>query len=232
MMKFSKTKKRSNTARLSIACLCILFAAGMLAGCSSGSGEFQKSSYTADGTQVKEIQIQVRDREIEVALSQDQQISLEYAESEKEGYSISVSQDNVLTMAAKNNKNWTDYFGGKADAANRKILLRIPSGLLSSLTLSTTNGDLLLPALEVTGSLSLSANNGDIRFEKLGVGNALDLKAKNGDIRGTVAGSYEEFSISCESKKGESNLPSKKDGAPKALTVANNNGDITIEFAG
>ena len=121
---------------------------------------------------------------------------------------------------------------GKADAANRKILLRIPSGLLSSLTLSTTNGDLLLPALEVTGSLSLSANNGDIRFEKLGVGNALDLKAKNGDIRGTVAGSYEEFSISCESKKGESNLPSKKDGAPKALTVANNNGDITIEFAG
>ena len=89
MMKFSKSKKRNNTARLSIACLCILFAAGMLAGCSSGSGEFQKSSYTADGTQVKEIQIQVQDREIEVALSQDQQISLEYAESEKEGYSIS-----------------------------------------------------------------------------------------------------------------------------------------------
>ena len=113
-------------------------------------------------------------------------------------------------MAAKTDKNWTDYFGGKADAANRKILLRIPSGLLSSLTLSTTNGDLLLPALEVTGSLSLSANNGDIRFEKLGVG-----RLRTGISAAQWPGAMRNFPSPARVKKGRATCLLKRTEHPR-----------------
>ena len=72
---------------------------------------------------------------------------------------------------------------------------------------------------------------GNISFGSLGVGGALTLNVKNGDISGAVAGSYEEFSIQSEVKKGESNLPDQKDGGEKVLQVSANNGNVEIAFA-
>lgn len=129
------------------------------------------------------------------------------------------------------NKEWTDYIGSKPAAEDRKISLQVPDALLESLTISTTNEDITLPALAVTGQISLSTNGGSIAFETLDVGSALTLSAKNGDISGAVAGSYDDFSIQTELKKGESNLPGDKDDGEKALRVSCNNGDVDIAFA-
>ena len=118
-----------------------------------------------------------------------------------------------------------------ASAENRKISLQIPDSLLANLALSTTNEEITLPALTVTGSISLSSNGGDISFEGLAVGDTLNLTVKNGDIAGTVMGSYDDFAIQSELKKGESNLPERKDGGEKTLNVSSNNGDVSIEFA-
>ena len=172
----------------------------------------------------------MRDREIEVTLSDDEQVHIQYSENSKEYYDISVSDGNVLTMVNANNKEWTDYIGGKPSAENRKISLQIPDALLDTLTLSTTNEDISLPALAVTGSINISSNGGYISFGNLVVGSALTLNVKNGDISGAIVGSYDDFSIQSEIKKGESNLPDKKDGGEKALTVSSNNGDVNIEF--
>ena len=59
--------------------------------------------------------------------------------------------------------------------------------------------------------------------------NSLTLSIKNGDIRGTVKGSYDDFSISTEVKKGDCNLPEKSRGA-KTLDVSCNNGDVMIDI--
>ena len=75
------------------------------------------------------------------------------------------------------------------------------------------------------------ADAGSIAFETLDVGSALTLSAKNGDISGAVAGSYDDFSIQTELKKGESSLPGDKDDGEKALRVSCNNGDVDIAFA-
>ena len=56
------------------------------------------------------------------------------------------------------------------------------------------------------------------------------VENKNGKITGTVAGSYDDYTIACNIKKGESNLPTEKNGGSKTLTATNNNGDIAIEF--
>lgn len=199
-----------------------------MAGCSNSSQPFEEKSYTPD-TQVNEINLDVRDRQIEVTLSEDEQVHIQYSENSKEYYDIAVS-GNVLTMTSASSKEWTDYVGGKASAEDRKIVLQIPNTLLDSLSLSTTNEDVLLPTLTVKGGISISSNGGNITFENLNVGNALTLTAKNGDISGAIVGSYDDFSIQTEIKKGESNLPSNKGSGEKILNVSCNNGDVDIEF--
>ncbi|MCI9274087.1 MAG: DUF4097 domain-containing protein [Clostridiales bacterium] len=209
--------------------LCLVLSTFVLSGCSNNSEPFEEKSYTP-GTQIHEIHLDVRDREIEMSISEDDQVHIRYSENSKEYYDISVSDENVLTMASASNKEWTDYIGVKPSAKDRKISLQIPDALLENLTLSTTNEDINLSELVVTGSISLSANNGNITFGKLDVGNALDLTAKNGDISGTVTGSYDDFAIQSEVKKGKSNLPDNKDSGAKTLHVSCNNGNISIDF--
>ncbi|HIV19542.1 MAG TPA: DUF4097 family beta strand repeat protein [Candidatus Merdivicinus intestinigallinarum] len=208
--------------------LCLVLGVFALTGCSDNSEPFAEKSYTPD-TQVNAVNLDVEDREIEVSLSQDGQVHIDYSENSKEYYEISVS-DGVLTMTSASDKEWTDYIGVKSSDEDRKISLQVPDALLETLTLSTTNEDISLPELAVTGSVSLSANGGDISFEALEVGSALTLSAKNGDISGAVMGSYDDFAIQTEIKKGESNLPDQKDDGEKTLNVSVNNGDVDIEF--
>ena len=150
-----------------------------------------------------------------MSISEDDQIHISYFENSQETYDITVSDEQVLTMTSASNKDWTDYIGGKPSAENRKILLQIPDALLDTLTLSTTNEDISLPALAITKSINISSNGGNITFGNLEVGSAISLTVKNGDISGTVVGSYDDFAIQKKKKKGESNLPDNKDGGEK-----------------
>ena len=209
--------------------LCFVMSSFALAGCSGESEPFKKKNFTPD-TQVNGINLDVRDREIEVALSSDEQVHIQYSENSKEYYEIAVSDENVLTMTSASDKEWTDYIGGKPSAEDRKIVLQVPTALLDTVILSTTNEDVFLPVLAVTGSIDVSTNGGNITFENLDVGNTLTLTVKNGDISGTVAGSYDDFAIQSEIKKGDSNLPNNKESGKKMLNVTSNNGDINIEF--
>lgn len=215
--------------KIILSVLCLLVSVFTLAGCSNNSEPFEEKTYTPD-TQISEINLDVRDREIEVALSEDEQIHIQYSENSKEYYEIAVSDENVLTMTSTSDKEWTDYIGGKPSAEDRKIVLQVPTALLDTVTLSTTNEDVSLPVLAVTGSIDISTNGGNITFESLDVENTLTLTAKNGDISGTVIGSYDDFAIQSEIKKGDSNLPDNKDSGDKTLKVSSNNGDVNIEF--
>ena len=208
---------------------CLILSSSILSGCSNNSEPFEEKSYTSD-TQINEINLDVRDREIEVSLSEDEQVHIQYSENSKEYYDISVSDENVLTMVGASDKEWTDYIGVKPSAANRKISLQIPDKFLENLTLSTTNEDITLSSLAVTGRIHISSNGGNIAFGKLDVGENLTLNVKNGDISGVIAGSYDDFAIQSEIKKGESDLPDNKDSGEKTLSVSGNNGNVNIEF--
>lgn len=209
--------------------LCLVLGSSILSSCSNSSEPFEEKNYTSD-TQINEINLDIRDREIEVSASEDEQIHIQYFENNKEYYDISVSDENVLTMTSASDKEWTDYIGVKTSAEDRKISLQIPDALLNNLTLSTTNEDITFSALALAGSANISSNGGNIVFENLDVSSNLTLNVKNGDISGTVVGSYDDFSIQSEIKKGKSNLPDNKDGGEKTLNVFANNGDVNIEF--
>ena len=209
--------------------ICLVSGCLALTSCSNSSQPFTEKSYTPDA-QIREVHLDVRDREIQVTGSEDGQVHIQYSESDREGYDISVSDDHVLTMTSAGDKAWTDYIGEKPPAQDRKILLQVPDALLKNLTLSTTNEDITLSPLTVTENLRISVNGGNIAFEKADVGNALALTVKNGDISGTVTGSYDDFAIQTEIKKGESNLPGHKENGQKTLTVSSNNGNVSIDF--
>lgn len=209
--------------------LCLVMSSFALTGCTGESEPFEEKSYTPD-SQIKEINLDVRDREITVTQSEDDQVHIQYAENSKEYYDISVSDGAVLSMESASSKEWTDYIGGKPSAEARKIVLQIPDTSLVNLSISTTNEDVLLAELAVTGDITVSCNGGNISFERLNVGNALSLTVKNGDISGKVLGSYDDFAIQSEIKKGDSSLPDSKEGGEKALNVSCNNGDVDIAF--
>lgn len=212
--------------------LTLFFALGclVLVGCSNNNDPFVQKEYIADVSQIQKIGIDVRDRQIEVSISEDNQIHIVYSENSKETYDITVSDENILTMASASNKDWIDYIGGKPSAENRKISLQIPDTFLDSIVLSTTNENISLQTMAVIGSISLSSNGGCITFENLNVGNSLTLTVKNGDIRGTIIGNYDDFAIQSEVKKGKSNLPDNKKAGERTLSVSGNNGDVDIEF--
>lgn len=211
---------------------CFFVAAGLLSGCSDfgTDGLFQEKQYTADSGAVQAIRLDVRDREVLVSLSEDEQIHIGYCESGREFYDFAVSEEKALTMTLETKKEWSDYIGGKTAAENRIIHLQLPVGLLTSLTIATTNGNITLPPLTLRDGASLRVNNGDIQFERLEVGQGLELEVKNGDIRGTLEGGYDDFAMACEVKKGTCNLPAEKTDGGKSLKVALNNGDADITF--
>lgn len=208
---------------------CTVFAALLAAvGCSGGK-TFAAKRYSSGEDSVTSVSIDVTDRKVEVVASADGQVHIDYSESEQEFYSIRLAEDGALTMTLETNKNWTDFIGTKPAAQYRKITLAVPSGL-SDLTIKTTNETIGITSLTVQNAVMLDCNGGNIAFELLGVGKSLDVTAKNGNITGNVLGGWDDFSIACEIKNGESNLPERKEGGEKSLTVNCNNGNIDIQF--
>jgi hypothetical protein len=208
----------------------VLMLMSVLTGCSGDGEAYTERTYTADDEQIRGVVIDVRDRFVEVIPSADEKIHIDYSDSAKEGYDISVSEENLLTMTLVSSKEWTDYIGGKAPANVRKITLQLPDALLDSLSISTTNEDVDIAALAVSGSVYLNANGGNISFDELTAGEKIALDVKNGNISGAVSGSYDDYSIKCNIKKGDSNLPENKEGGSKLLTINANNGDVEIDI--
>lgn len=198
-------------------------------GCAA-EDNFTAQKYSSVDSKIQSVSIDVQSRQITVSTSQDNQLRINYFESKKEYYDISVSKDNVLVVTLIKNKEWTDYFGTKPPLDYRKINIEIPHALLSNLTITTTDENIILSPIAVEGAISLSSNGGSIEFEQMSVGTALTLATKNGGIMGTIIGSYDTFSIACEIKKGECNLPLAKTDGEKSLIANCNNGDIVIDF--
>ena len=189
---------------------------------------FEQGDYTADSS-VTGLVLNAQDREIEIVKSEGSQILLTYYESQQEYYDFSVA-DGVLTVTYVTDKGWTDYIGSKPDAQYRKIRIEIPADLLTDLDVSTTNEKISLQGVSASGTMALNSDGGDLNLDAVDAGEGLNLTAKNGNISGSVLGGWDDFAITCEVKKGDTNLPEQKPGGEKFLNVSCNNGDVDLEL--
>lgn len=209
----------------------LISAALLLSGCSQSDVDYTERSFAEDFTKVSEIVIDVRDRSVEISQSDDESIRINCYESEKEFYDIALSENGVLKMTAADSKEWSDYIGGNAPDENRVIKISLPASYAGNLSVSTTNENVSLSALTIKNSVDINVNGGNISFDQLNAEKSITLNVKNGDIRGKISGGYDDWSISCEIKKGDCNLPLDKDGGEKKLSVTANNGDIEIDLS-
>ena len=209
----------------------ILFAIAMSLSWSACAGEaaFSAMEYTAGADDVRSLIIDVRDRSIDVVPSDDGQVHIDYSISSKEGYDIRI-EDGCLSVHGTSDKSWMGFMGGMSSAESRKIVLRRPEIVLDAVSIATTNENITVQYLPSAGEISFTSNGGDIIFENIDASESIGLRVKNGDIMGSIAGSWDEYSIRCSIKKGDCNLPSEKDGGEKYLYVETNNGDADIDF--
>ncbi len=214
---------------LSLLCVAIvgltLFA---FTGCANND-TFTAKSYTSGENVIESVSIDISDRQIDIGVSDDEQVHIEYFDGEKEYFDIIVSEHNALSVKLEFNKESTDFIGSKAAAEYRKITVKLPT-TVTMLSVNTTNERIKVEQLTIADSITITNNGGNIEFNKITVGNALSLNTKNGNITGSLIGGWDDFSIKCTIKKGNSNLPAEKNGGEKSLNTNCNNGDINIEF--
>ena len=201
---------------------------GAMSGCTSDE-VFTAQTYVGEG-EVRSVSVDVTDRVVEIAPSEDGKLRIEYYESDKTSYSISLSEEGVLSVTLDLDQSWTDFVGVQPSAEYRTIRVCLPQEL-TDVSVSTTN-----EAISATGTISaqnvsLTVNGGDLSFEKISAGSSVTLSAKNGNITGTIVGSWDDYAITCNVKKGETSLPESKTGGSKTLAVDCNNGDVEVEIA-
>lgn len=211
---------------LAAAIVCAVLALGAAGGCKNEEN-FSEKSYSCAGESVQSVNIDVRDSAVEIAPSEDGTLRLEYFESESRAYEIALT-DGTLAVTLAERDGLGGYFGVLPDARFRTLRLFLPDGL-RALSVSTTGEDITLAPLALSERIWLSANGGNIGFERLSA-REIGLNAKNGSITGSVVGGWDDFSIRCTVKKGESNLPALKEDGANDLLVDCNNGDVTISF--
>ena len=212
----------------------ILFAAvsfglaGSLSGCASDE-DFTAQQYAAEG-EVVSLSVDVSDRAVKLMPSEDGKLRIDYYESEKTSYDISLSEEGVLSVTLDLDQSWRDFVGVQPAAEYRTVCVYLPQEL-TDVSVSTTNEAISATGTIAAQNVTMSVNGGDLTFGKIAAEKSVTLNAKNGNITGTILGSWDDYAIACNVKKGESSLPENKTGGSKTLSVDCNNGDVAVEIA-
>lgn len=211
----------------------ILFAAvsfglaGSLSGCASDE-DFTAKRYAAEG-EVISLSVELSDRAVKLMPSEDGKLRIDYYESEKTSYDISLSEEGVLSVTLDLDQSWTDFVGVQPAAEYRTVCVYLPQEL-TDVSVSMTNEAISATGTIAAQNVSMSVNGGDLSFGKIAAGSSVTLNAKNGNITGTILGSWDDYAIACNVKKGKSSLPENKTGGSKTLSVDCNNGDVAVEI--
>ncbi len=107
--------------------------------------------------------------------------------------------------------------------------MQIPEGRLETLTLSTTNEDISVPALSVTGRMELSNNGGNILFRERAVGDTLSSRRKMGTLPVPSWDVTRNSPFTRSAKRARATSQSRKRRG-ETLQVSSNNGDIDLSF--
>lgn len=181
------------------------------------------------GGDIAAVSIFVKDRKVMVGPSEGDELLFKYQDSDKEALRFELSGA-TLEVELESNKGFGDFFGTLPDVSYRTIEVYVPLRYQVSINISTANEDVLISGLSVDG-LAVSNSNGGITIADLSSDGDIALATKNADITGNIIGSYDEYSIRVDVKKGQTNLPSSKPGGDKKLSAQNNNGDVFLDLS-
>lgn len=228
---------------------------------------FEQKQYVIGSDKVKAIMVADVNNTIEVTRSADRNITITYYESDKDHYEIGVGSDGKLSMRYIDSRRWYEYMGINWGLKDTRVTVALPADYRSDLEITTvngtvdiedqmagtlhaatTNGNIRLNKVDVTGEAGVSTVNGQITLSGLradsvvaqcmngriqvdgvSVNTSIDMSTTNGSISGTVAGSAQDYTVSAGTVNGSSNLSNTAGGA-KSLSAHTTNGSIDIRF--
>ncbi|MDD2647308.1 MAG: DUF4097 family beta strand repeat-containing protein [Eubacteriales bacterium] len=94
----------------------------------------------------------------------------------------------------------------------------------------TKYGDTEINKLSFGEKFILSGSYSRLSFRNITFGARMEITSDFGDINGRLPGKNGDYTISCETSFGDSNLPSKSDGGAKELIVSASYSDVSVSF--
>lgn len=177
---------------------------------------------------ISTLNLDARDRRVVVNGIEDENLLFRYQDSEREILDFELTET-TLDVDLVIEREFGDFFGIQADVSYRSIEIYVPQDSPISLNISTTNEYVSIEGISVE-ILTISNNNGDITFTDITSTGDISLSTKNADITGNIIGSYDDYAIDVDIKKGDTNLPISKESGSKRLSISNNNGDVFVDI--
>ncbi|MED3912786.1 DUF4097 domain-containing protein [Peribacillus simplex] len=187
------------------------------------STQYKEKSYSVNANKVNQISLSYRDRNVELVRSTDNAVHITYFQNDKESYEINVSDENKLKMKAITNKRLKDYIGLDADKAHRYVKIAVPSGITSGIDIKTSNGDIDLSEVNISGAVDATTSNGKIKVSNVAVDKNLKMESKNDDIILSSVGIKGTF----DATTSNGNIEVTKVAVKDTLKLSTTNGDIT-----
>lgn len=174
------------------------------------------------------LNLDAQDRRVVVSGTEDENLLFRYQDSERAILDFELTET-TLDVDLVIEREFGDFFGIQADVSYRSIEIYVPQDKPLSLNISTTNEYVSIEGISVE-TLTVSNNNGDIIFTDITSTGDISLSTKNADITGNIIGSYDDYAIDVDIKKGDTNLPISKESGSKRLSISNNNGDVFVDI--
>lgn len=178
---------------------------------------------------ISTLNLDARDRRVVVSGTEDENLLFRYQDSEREILDFELTET-TLDVDLVIERGFGDFFGIQADVSYRTIEIYVPQDSPLSLNISTTGEYVSIEGISVE-TLTISNNNGDITFTDITSTGDISLSTKNADITGNIIGSYDDYAIDVDIKKGDTNLPISKESGSKRLSISDNNGDVFVDIA-
>lgn len=174
------------------------------------------------------LNLDAQNRRVVVNGTEDENLLFRYQDSEREILDFELTET-TLDVDLVIEREIGDFFGIQADVSYRTIEIYVPQDKPLSLNISTTGEYVSIEEISVE-TLTIFNNNGDITFTDITSTGDISLSTKNADITGNIIGSYDDYAIDVDIKKGDTNLPISKESGSKRLSISDNNGDVFVDI--
>ncbi len=206
--------------------LLIMFAALALGGFNWSSLSTQRTesvTHTPQG-KVTDIEIISADADIQLLPSPDGKISVVADESEKQFYSVSIT-DGLLKIEHQNRYSWYDYIG--IFIGKKSLTVYLPTGDYGKLGISTQSGSVNYFSDGYSfESAVIRSQSGTVAFNSA-VAEALEISTQSGGIFMNSAPSTDALIIALDTVSGRISV-SGLDGERTSLNACTVSGDITL----
>lgn len=141
---------------------------------------YVEKTYSVNADTVHTVILNTYDQKVQIVKSADNQIHLDYFDRDKEQYTISSSNGELLIDLTRNMK-WFDYIGIDF-YGGVTFKIAVPDDMVCDFSLSTSNGQITMDNLSEKGNLALTTSNGNIVLTDVTTTGSLKSGTSNGYI--------------------------------------------------